>query len=84
MSYRLARGVRLHRDGDGASVLLVPEGIVSLNQSAAETLALVDGGRDAGAIARALAERFEALPAELESDVRTLLDDFVMRGYVVR
>ena len=82
MSYRLARGVRLQTSADGEPVLLIPEGIVSLNVSAAATLELLDGTRDADAIAQLLAERFEAPPSELGSDVRTLLDDFVERGFV--
>lgn len=82
MSYRLARGVRLQNDADGAPVLLIPEGIVTLNVSAAATLELLDGTRDAGTIAELLAKRFEAEPAELTGDVRTLLDDFVERGFV--
>jgi len=81
-AYRLARGVRLQRKPDGASVLLVPEGIVELNASAASALALLDGTRDAPAIARILGESYEADPSELASDVRALLDDFAGRGFV--
>lgn len=82
MTYRLARGVRLQKAPDGAAVLLVPEGIVTLNDSAAATLELLDGNRDPGAIAAMLAERYQADLPELTSDVCTLLDDFVERGYV--
>ena len=80
--YRLARGVRLQRGAGGEMVLLVPEGIVALNESAAATLELLDGKRDEPAIAELLAERFEADAAVLADDVRSLLEDFRERGYV--
>ena len=64
-------------------MLLVPEGIVKLNETAAATLELVDGARDTSDIAQALSERFDAPAADLEHDVRTLLDAFVARGFVI-
>lgn len=64
-------------------MLLVPEGIVKLNETAAAILEFVDGARDTGDIARALSERFDADPVELERDVRSLLDAFVARGFVI-
>ncbi|GAC1304183.1 MAG: pyrroloquinoline quinone biosynthesis peptide chaperone PqqD [Vulcanimicrobiaceae bacterium] len=82
-AYRLARGVRLRRESDGSALLLVPEGIVTLNETAAAVLQLADGSRDVETIAEALAERFEATAETLEADVRDLLEDFVSRGYVV-
>jgi coenzyme PQQ biosynthesis protein PqqD len=81
-AYRLARGVRLQRGADGEMLLLVPEGIVTLSDSAGETLALLDGERDEPAIAGLLAERFDADAAELAADVHSLLEDFRERGYV--
>ncbi len=81
--YRFARGVRLRAGECGEAMLLVPEGIVKLNETATATLELVDGARDTSDIARALAERFDADPIELERDVRALLDAFVSRGFVI-
>lgn len=83
-SYRLARGCRLRREPDGQTILLIPEGIVSLNETAAAALELADGSRSLGQIAGALAERFEDPAGTLAGDVRELLDGFVTRGYVVR
>ncbi|GAC1310074.1 MAG: pyrroloquinoline quinone biosynthesis peptide chaperone PqqD [Vulcanimicrobiaceae bacterium] len=82
-SYRLARGIRLRRDGDGNALLLIPEGIVSLNDTAAAVLELADGVRSVADISASLAERFDADPVTLETDVRALLDEFVSRGYVL-
>jgi len=80
-AYRLARGVRLRLSDDGGE-LLVPEGIVSLSESAAAILELVDGRRDQAAIAAMLAERFEAPVAELSRDVAELLAALIERGFV--
>jgi pyrroloquinoline quinone biosynthesis protein D len=83
-AYRLARGVKLRRQPDGGGLLLVPEGLVTLSDSATATLELVDGQRDVPDIARRLSEDFEADAQTLEGDVQTLLESFVERGYVLR
>lgn len=83
-TYRLARGVRLRREDDGSALLLVPEGIVALNEPAAAALELTDGARDLGAIVAALAERFDDPSGELGRDVRALFDDLAERGFLTR
>lgn len=56
---RLRSGYRLQwEDAQQAYVLLFPEGMVTLNDSAAEILRHCDGTRSAHAVAAALAERF--------------------------
>lgn len=80
--YRLARGVRLRSQPDG-EMLLVPEGIVKLNETAAAVLALVDGTRDERAIAVELARAYDAEPEAVEADVRALVAAFVERGFLV-
>lgn len=82
--YRLARGVRLRRESDGEAMLLVPEGIVALNDTAAAALELADGSRDLEAIVATLAERFEAPQTELAQDVNDLFDSLVSSGFVTR
>jgi len=82
--YRLARGCRLRRESDGRTLLLVPEGIVTLNETAAAALELADGSRSLEGIAETLVERFEDPNGTLASDVCELLDAFVSRGYVVK
>ena len=83
-TYRLARGVRLRREDDGSTLLLVPEGIVALNEPAAAALELADGTRDIDAIVACLDERFDDPDGSLGGDVRALLDDLAERGYLVR
>ena len=80
--YRLARGVRLQRDADGTALLLVPEGIVTLNETAAAVVELLDGERRVDAIERSLVERYEVSSAEAAEAIRELLDDFSRRGFV--
>ena len=53
------KGVRLRVEESGA-MLLVPEGALMLNSSAAAALELVDGTRSVAEIAQLLTARFEA------------------------
>jgi pyrroloquinoline quinone biosynthesis protein D len=75
-SVRLARGVRFRRLPDGAGVLLVPEGVVNLSESAAAIAELIDGERSSSEIAAALTQTFDAPQATIESDVDELLARF--------
>ncbi len=81
--YRLARGVRLKTTDCGEALLLVPEGVVRLNETAAATLELIDGVHDAAQVAHTLAERFEADEADVARDVADLLAAFARRGFVI-
>jgi pyrroloquinoline quinone biosynthesis protein D len=79
---RLARGVRLQIDHTtGKSVLLFPEGIIELNETARGILDRCDG-RPLSAIANALAEDYEADPLTLAADVREILADLQSRKLV--
>jgi pyrroloquinoline quinone biosynthesis protein D len=79
---RLARGVRLQIDrATGRRVLLFPEGIVELNETAQEILARCDG-RPLSDIALGLAEEYEADLATLAVDVREILADLQRRKLV--
>ena len=73
---RFAAGVRFRRLPDGSGVLLVPEGVVNLSESAAAIAELVDGFRPPDAIAEALAASFDAPRDRIEADVRALLARF--------
>ena len=56
---RLCPGVRIRRDRvGGGDVLLYPEGVVRLNETAAAVVALVDGTRDADGIIAELRLRY--------------------------
>ena len=62
-------------------VLLVPEGAVRLNASAAQVLELCDGARSVEEIAAALSQRYAA--GEVAEDVRELLGGMGRLGLVV-
>jgi len=79
---RLAKGVRLQTDSaTGKSVLLFPEGIVELNETAHEILARCDG-RSVSEIVRVLAEDYDTDVAALTSDVRETLADLQRRKLI--
>lgn len=73
---RLARGVRFRRLPDGAGVLLVPEGVVNLTESAAAIAELIDGERSSADIAEALTQTYDAPHETIASDVEDLLARF--------
>ncbi len=83
-TYRLARGIRLRREADGSVLMLVPEGIVTLNETAFAALELADGERSTAAISSTLAARFDAPDGALEADVSDLFAEFAARGYLLR
>jgi pyrroloquinoline quinone biosynthesis protein D len=79
---RLARGVRLQIDhATGQGVLLYPEGIVELNETAREILARCDG-RPLGEIVSDLTEEYDVDPGQLATDVRETLADFHHRKLI--
>ena len=78
----LAKGVRLQMDSaTGKSVLLYPEGIVELNETAHEILSRCDG-RTMGEIICELAEEYEADSNALAADVRDTLADLHRRKLI--
>ena len=79
---RLATGARLRYDEVREEhVLLIPEGAVRLNPTAAEVLELCDGERSLDDIVGALSERYEG--ADVRDDVVGLVDAMTQRGLVV-
>jgi pyrroloquinoline quinone biosynthesis protein D len=78
----LVKAVRLQIDSaTGNSVLLYPEGIVELNETAHEILSRCDG-RTVGEIVCELAEVYEADPAALTADVHDTLSDLQRRNLI--
>lgn len=70
---RIAPGLRLQwEDAQAAHVLLYPEGMVKLNQSAGEILKRCDGQRDVAGIARELEQAFNA--PDLGADVLAFVE----------
>ena len=79
---RLATGGRLQYDEIRAEhVLLVPEGVVRLNPSAAAVLELCDGERSIDDIVGALAARYDGV--DVGDDVRELVAAMTRKGFVV-
>jgi len=78
----LVKGVRLQADsGTGKTVLLYPEGIVELNETADEILSRCDG-RTLREIVCELAEEYEADSEALAADVRETLADLQQRKLI--
>jgi len=79
---RLVTGARLQYDEVREEhVLLVPEGVVRLNPTAAEVLELCDGERSLDEIVDALSARYEG--SDLRADIQGLVDGMTQRGLVV-
>jgi len=79
---RLVTGARLRYDEVREEhVLLVPEGVVRLNPTAAEVLGLCDGERSLEDIVGALSARYDG--ADVRDDVHELVDAMTQRGLVV-
>jgi len=79
---RIVKGVRLQVDSaTGKTVLLFPEGIVELNETAQEILSRCDG-RTLSEIVRDLAEDYDIDPATLAVDVRETLADLHERKLI--
>jgi pyrroloquinoline quinone biosynthesis protein D len=79
---RLVTGARLgYDDVREEHILLIPEGVVRLNPTAAEVLELCDGERSLDDIAGALSERYDG--ADVRDDVVELVDAMTQKGLVV-
>ena len=78
----LAHGVRFRRTVDGHGVLLIPEGVVNLNESAAAIVELIDGKRTRAAIARDLCDRYNVNENDMLNDVETLLQHFTSQSWL--
>jgi pyrroloquinoline quinone biosynthesis protein D len=68
-------------EAQGAYVLLYPEGMVKLNQSAGEILKRCDGERDVQAIITDIEQTFNA--TGLEKDVTGFIEIATERGWIV-
>jgi pyrroloquinoline quinone biosynthesis protein D len=79
---KLSRLFRMQwEEAQSAYVLLYPEGMIKLNQSAAEILKRCDGERDVAAIVTDLEQAFSV--TGLEDDVRDFLGEANERGWLV-
>ena len=79
---RLVTGARLRYDEVREEhLLLIPEGAVRLNPTAAQVLELCDGERSLDDIVGALSARYEG--ADVRDDVLELVDAMTQKGLVV-
>lgn len=79
---RLSPKMRLQwEQAQDSHVLLYPEGMVQLNESAAMILKLCDGTRDPAAIVAELTSRFG--DADIAADIQEFLDAAHSRGWIV-
>jgi pyrroloquinoline quinone biosynthesis protein D len=79
---RLVTGARLQYDEVREEhLLLVPEGAVRLNPTAAEVLELCDGERSLEEIVGTLSARYDG--ADVREDVEGLVDGMTQRGLMV-
>lgn len=79
---RFGKGVKLRQDGDGSVMLLVPEGALVLNPSAAAALELVDGRCTLEEIVATIVERFEVAPQQAQDDLGALFARLSERGFL--
>lgn len=80
---RLKPGVRLHYDRvRDRHVLLAPERVVALDETALAILQKVDGMTPLTAIAAALAAEYAADATEIAADAAALLGELALKGYV--
>ncbi len=78
---KLARLFRMqYEEAQQAYVLLYPEGMVKLNQSASEILKRCDGERDVQAVIADIEQTFNA--TGLEKDVTGFLQIALERGWI--
>ncbi len=78
---KLARLFRMqYEEAQQAYVLLYPEGMVKLNQSASEILKRCDGERDVQAMITDIEQTFNA--TGLERDVTGFLEIAIERGWI--
>ena len=78
----LVEGARLQYDDvRGEHMLLIPEGAVRLNETAAHVLELCDGRCSPDEIAAVLSTRYQG--TDVADDVRELLDAMGERGLVI-
>lgn len=79
---RLARGHRIQYETvQGCDVLLYPEGVVQLSESAAMILKTVDGQKSATEIAAALMAQFPEA-GDIAGDVKSFLEVAHARGWI--
>jgi len=78
----LGKGVKLRHERDGGVMLLVPEGALMLNASAAAALELVDGQHTFDDIVAAVVERFDVTADTARGELDELFARLAERGFL--
>lgn len=79
----LAPGVRFRRDAKRGGILLIPEGVVNLNGSAAAIVELINGDRSVGQIVNELQRLYPVDEDKLSADVDELLQRLAAKTWVI-
>ena len=80
----LATGVRLQTDpSTGRAVLLYPEGILELNETARAIVTRCDGLTTVAQMVAALAAEYEISESELQSDIDACLEDLQQQQLII-
>jgi pyrroloquinoline quinone biosynthesis protein E len=80
---RLAARAKLQKDpATGRWVLLFPEGLLNLNESASAILGFCDGERNLSQLLEKMSIRFKTPISQLEGDVRELLQRLESKGLI--
>jgi coenzyme PQQ biosynthesis protein PqqD len=78
---QLRRGVRTGTDPlSGETVLLFPEGVLIMNETAAAVVRQCDGSRSVSAVLHSVGEGYDNVAVE---DVMSLLQDLIAQGLLV-
>jgi coenzyme PQQ biosynthesis protein PqqD len=78
---QLRRGVRTGIDPlSGETVLLFPEGVLVMNETAAAVVRQCDGSHSVAAMLQSLGERYDDVAIQ---DVMSLLQDLIAQGLLV-
>jgi pyrroloquinoline quinone biosynthesis protein D len=81
---RLADKARLKWDAvRKKNLLLFPEGVLVLNKTAHDVLALCDGQRSVAEIVKSLATQYAIGANAIEGDVKEILQKLAEKGFVI-
>jgi pyrroloquinoline quinone biosynthesis protein D len=79
---KLAPGVRLHQDAKRGPVLMAPERVLELDETALSIVSQFDGKKRLSEIAALLAKEYDAKASDILADIEQLLKELTAKGYV--
>jgi coenzyme PQQ biosynthesis protein PqqD len=79
----LVRGARLQSDSKtGEPMLLYPEGVIHLSETAYDIVRLCDGRTSLGVLVATLANHYEVEPSVIGTDVRECLVELIEQNLI--